>query len=62
VPNSPVKAETKQKRADREVRDRLEHPDMNLFDRFMKKLIKMPKSFSSDVGKDDSSGTEKNSR
>jgi hypothetical protein len=40
VPEIQAKAETKAERADREARKRLEHADMALFDRFMKKLVK----------------------
>jgi hypothetical protein len=43
VPKSQAKPETKQERAELEARERLAHPDMNLFDRFMKKLIGIPK-------------------
>jgi hypothetical protein len=39
VPRKQAREETKTERADREARDRLEHADMELFDRFMKKLI-----------------------
>jgi hypothetical protein len=43
MPNSPAKEETKQERVDREARERLAHADMRLFDRFMKKLVDLPK-------------------
>jgi hypothetical protein len=43
MPNSPAKEETKQEREDREARERLGNPDMGLFDRFMKKLVDLPK-------------------
>jgi hypothetical protein len=43
VAKSPAKAETKAERADREARERLENADMGLFDRFMKKLVAVPK-------------------
>lgn len=39
----PAKAETKTERADREAREKLEHADIGIFDRFMKKLIAVPK-------------------
>ena len=39
VAKSPAKAETKAGRADREARERLEHADMGLFDRFMRRLV-----------------------
>jgi hypothetical protein len=45
MPKSPAKAETTREREEREARDRLEHADMNLFDRFMKKLVSMPREF-----------------
>jgi hypothetical protein len=69
VPKSQAKVETKQERAEREARERLENADMNLFDRFMKKLIGVPtdkteasspKRGASDHEKDDSSVLEKN--
>jgi hypothetical protein len=43
VPKSQAKVETKQERADREARERLDNPDMNLFDRFMRRLVGIPK-------------------
>jgi hypothetical protein len=43
MPSSPAKEETKQEREDREARERLENPDMGLFDRFMRRLIDLPK-------------------
>jgi hypothetical protein len=43
VVKSPAKAETKAERADREARERLKHPDMKLFDRFIEKLLTIPK-------------------
>jgi hypothetical protein len=43
MPNSPAKEETKLERAEREAHERLENPDMDLFDRFMKKLIDIPR-------------------
>jgi hypothetical protein len=42
VPGKRAKPETKTERADREARERPEHADMGLFDRFMKKLISTP--------------------
>jgi len=43
MPNSPAKEETKQERTEREARKRLTNPDMDLFDRFMRKLVDLPK-------------------
>jgi hypothetical protein len=43
VAKSPAKPETKTERADREARERLNDADMDLFDRFMEKLIAVPK-------------------
>jgi hypothetical protein len=43
VEKSPAKPETKTERADREARERLEHADMDLFDRFFDKLVAIPK-------------------
>jgi hypothetical protein len=45
VPSLRAKPKTKPEteQADREARDRLKHPDMDLFDRFMDKLIAVPK-------------------
>jgi hypothetical protein len=39
VAKKRVKPETKTERADREARERLEHADMDLFDRFMPELL-----------------------
>jgi hypothetical protein len=35
----PAKPETKTERADREACEKLQNPDMDLFDRFMKRLL-----------------------
>jgi len=42
VEKPPAKPETKVERADREAHDQLKHADMDLFDKFMKKLIHQP--------------------
>jgi hypothetical protein len=39
VAKKRAKVSEKIERADREARERLEHADMNLFDRFMRKLV-----------------------
>jgi len=45
VPRKRAKVSETTERADREAREKLKHADLGLFDRFMKKLVKVtPKS------------------